>query len=171
MSSLYNFKKNYLFKKADKKPDNRVIKILDIKKIHSVLIIIEKDADIEPTKRLVKKTFENSKITCLSLRPQKEDLSSNYDFHFHPSDLGFGKIKNDRLIGLLNSNFDISVDFVTKSNDLNYFVKKCNASLKIGNLHSSKNYLYDLLVEKGKTNADFLTNIETQLKILGSNEH
>ena len=171
MGGLYNFKKNYLLKKAKKNVAKRTIKILNLDKVHSLFIIVEKESDIKKTQQLVKKTFPNSKITSLTIRLNKEDESSKYDFKYHTSDLGFGKIKNERLLGLLNSNFDLIIDFVTNSNDLDYFVKECNASLKIGNLHSSKNYLYDLLVEKGKSDIDFLKNIETQLNILGDHGH
>ena len=43
------------------------------------------------------------------------------------------------------------IDFVSEPTELDYFVYKSDSILKIGDLHSTKNYLYDLLLEKGKS--------------------
>ena len=118
-----------LLKKVNTTPTKRDIYIPSIDKFHSALIILDKkDMTLKSKLELV---FKNSKISMLYKRT-KEELPSEenkYLYSYHVADLGFGKIKNERLIGLLNSNFDISIDFVTKNNDLNYWCGKTDCEI------------------------------------------
>ena len=69
---------------------------------------------------------------------------------------------------MINTNFDLIIDFVSESTELDYFVHKSNSSLKIGDLHSSKNYLYDFLLERGDSHSNFIENIKTQINLLSN---
>lgn len=169
MGVLDNFKKKLLKGKVDKKSKNRKIEILPIEKVYNILIVIDKFEDDAEIKNHLQLVFQKAKITSLSFRNEKVDDSIGFFYSFHPADLRLTKIKNERLIGLVNTNFDLVIDFVSELTELDYFVYKCDSSLKIGDLHSTKNYLYDLLLEKGQSYSDFIENIKTQLLLLSNN--
>jgi len=159
-------KKKMILKKTLKGSIKRTIKILPIERYHSVLIILDKKDSA--LKKRIESTFINAKITSLYNRDIKEFSAeeSNFTYTYHSSDLGFGKIKRDNLLGLLNTNFDLVIDFSVHTPEFNYFVKKTKSALKIGDLHSTKNYLYDLLVDRGSSDIDYLENIKLQIHTL-----
>ena len=166
MGLINNIKKKLLNHKTDR---NRKVEILPIEKVHNILIVINDSENFQIIKNHLLVVFQKSKITTLSYRDKKNDSSNGFHYSFHTSDIGLGKIKNERLIGLINTNFDLMIDFTSKPTELDYFVQKSNCTLKLGNLHSSKNYLYDLLIEKGNSNSDFIENIKTQILLLSNN--
>jgi len=169
MGAFDNFKAKLLNNKVNKKGTNRKIEILPVDKIHNILIIANSLENEETIKNHLLLIFQGAKISTLSTRDQKIDESNGLRYTFHPADVGLGKIKNERLIGLVNSNFDLLIDFVSEPTELDYFVYKSNSLLKVGDLHSSKNYLYDLLLERGQSHSDFIENIKTQLLLLSNN--
>lgn len=169
MGVLDNFKKKLLNSKVDKKSGNRKIQILPINQVHNILIVFRKFEDELEIKNHLQLVFQKAKITSLSFRNEKVDDSNGFFYSFHPTDLGLGKVKNNRLIGLINTNFDLVIDFVSEPTELDYFVHKCDSTLKVGDLHSTKNYLYDLLLERGNSYSDFIKNIKTQLLLLSNN--
>lgn len=166
MGLFDNYKIKALLKKSKAISTKREICILPIEAYHSILIV--QNEENPELKSKIESLFTNSKVTLLTSRKTKESLESknNYIYTYHVSDLGFGKIANDKLIGLINTNFDLVIDFSDKITEFNYFVKCAKASLKIGYLHSTKNYLYDLLVEKGTTDSDYIENIKLQINTL-----
>jgi hypothetical protein len=166
MGLIKNIKKKFLNQKTDK---NRKVEILPIDKVHNILIVLDNSENFQIIKNHLLVVFQKSKITTLSFRDKKNDSSNGYHYSFHSSDIGLGKIKNDRLIGLINTNFDLMIDFISEPTELDYFVKKSNCSLKVGDLNSSKNHLYDLLLERGHSNSDFIGNIKTQILLLSNN--
>ena len=166
MGILNNIKKKLLSRKINR---DRKIEILPIDKTHNILIVIDNFTKDQIIRNHLQLIFEKSKITTLSFRNEKVDDSNGFFYSFHSSDIGLGKIKNERLIGLTNTNFDLMIDFVSKPTELDYFVQKANSSLKIGDLHSSKNYLYDLLLERGNSDSDFIENIKKQLLLMTNN--
>jgi hypothetical protein len=168
MGILDNINKKLLNRKVDKNHGNRKVEILSIEKTHNILIVINNFGDDLEIKNHLQLIFQKSKVTSLSFRNEKVDNSNGFFYSFHPSDIGLGKIKNERLIGLINTNFDLVIDFVSEPTELDYFVQKTNSSLKVGDLHSSKNYLYDLLLERGNSYSDFIKNIESQIKLLSN---
>jgi len=165
MGFLDTFKSKLFLKQIFKKTVERKIEILPINKYHSVLIVVNTlDSNLESH---LKKTFDKAKFTFLTTRADKENHSTeNNIYTFHVSDLGFGKVKSEKLIGLLHTNFDLVIDFTTKTSALDYFIKKSISTLKIGALHSTKNYLYDLLIEFKNSDINFINNIKSQINIL-----
>jgi len=166
MGIFDSFKKNLLQKKITKNKHQRDIKILPIKTYHNVLLIFDSSQNERDLKTHLELVFENAKFTNLTFRDNKIDESNGYTYTFHTSDMGFGKIKNQRLLGLINTNFDLVIDFVTNQTELDFFVQHSKSALKIGDLKATKNYLYDLLIEKGKSDSDYINNIKTQINTL-----
>lgn len=166
MGIFDNLKKNLLQKKISKNEPKRDIKILPINAYHNILIVVDSSNNAPQLKTHLELVFQNAKFTNLTFRDNKIDESNGFTFTFHATDMGFGKIKNERLLGLINSNFDLVIDFVSKQTELDFFVQHSKSALKIGNLSATKNYLYDLLVEKGQSDSDFIENIKTQINLL-----
>jgi len=166
MGFFDNYKVKMLLRKINNISIKRTVRILPIENYHSILIVQNETNDA--LIKSIESIFTTSKITQLHSRIEKEDTTTNnnYVYTYHVSDLGFGKIKNERLLGLLNTNFDLVIDFSNKITEFNYFIKISKASLKIGNLHSTKNYLYDILVERGNSDTDFIDNIKLQINTL-----
>jgi len=166
MDFFDNYKIKLLLRKINNTSVKRAVRVLPVENYHSILIV-QNGADDNLIKN-IESIFKNSKVTQLYSRTEKEPTTNdtNYIYTYHASDLGLGKIKNERLLGLINTNFDLVIDFSDKITEFNYFVKISKALLKIGNLHSTKNYLYDLLVEKGNSNSDFIDNIKLQINTL-----
>lgn len=166
MAIFDNFKKNLLQKKISKNKHQRDIKILPLSSYHNILIIIDSSKNEHSLKTHLELVFQNAKFTNLTFRDNKIDESNGFTYTFYPTDMGFGKIKNQRLLGLINTNFDLVIDFVSNQTELDFFVQHSKSALKIGALNATKNYLYDLLIEKGKTDSDYITNIKTQINLL-----
>jgi len=166
MGAFDNYKIKLLNKKTTKSSLKRNVCVLPIADYYSILIIQNKANDI--LIKSIESIFKNSKVTQLYSRTEKEvPIEHNtHIYTYHISDLGFGKIKKERLLGLVNTNFDLVIDFSDKITEFNYFIKIATATLKIGDLHSTKNYLYDLLVDKGSSDSDFLDNIKLQINTL-----
>ena len=158
------FKIKMILKKIKSTSESRVIKISPTNSYKSTLII--SDQVDESFNTYLATVFEKSKFTTLSNRKEKKDDSSANHYTYHISDLGFGNIKNDRLLNLLNTQFDLVIDISIKTKELNYFVKNSKSSLKIGDLNASKNYLYDLLVDEIDSKTEFIDNIKRQINIL-----
>ena len=166
MGIFDTYKIKLLLKKVNKITAKRDIRIPTIDKYHSILILLDKN-DLSLKKEL-ESIFKNSKISILYNR-KKEELpikEEKYIYSYYKSDLGFGKIKRERLLGLLYTNFDLVIDFSTNTTEFNYFVKKSKSTLKIGDLHSTKNYLYDLLVDRSNSDSNFIENIKRQINTL-----
>jgi|GEM_PF-2019054 len=166
MEFFDNYKVKMLLRKINNISIKRTVRILPIENYHSILIVQNERNDT--LIKSIESIFTTSKITQLYSRIEKEDTltNSNYVYTYHVSDLGFSKIKNERLLGLVNTNFDLIIDFSNKITEFNYFIKISKASLKIGNLHSTNNYLYDILVERGNSDTDFIDNITLQINTL-----
>ena len=111
MGIFDNLKKKILGNKINKRQSDRLIKILPLIKYHNILVVIDKVENEKEINNHLELVFPNSKITSLSFRDTKIDESSGYHFSFHKADLGLNKIKNERLIGLINTNFDLIIDF------------------------------------------------------------
>lgn len=169
MGIFDNLKRNLLHKKISKNLGEREIKILPLEKYHNILIIVDTINNQKAFSNHLQLVFPNAKFTTLTFRDQKLDESSGFTFTFHTNDMGFGKIKNDRLLGVVNTNFDLVIDFIKKETELDYFVQYSKSALKIGGLNTTKNYLYDLLIECGKSDTDFIENIKTQINLLTKN--
>ncbi len=166
MGFFDNFKIKLLVKKINVNSNKRDIKVLPVEKYHSILILFDQEELL--IKEQLESIFESSKISMLYRRTES-DLpveEKKYIYSYNKSDLGFGKIKRERLLGLLYTNFDLVIDFSTDITEFNYFVKKSKSTLKIGDLHSTKNYLYDLLVDRGNSDSDYIDNIKLQINIL-----
>ena len=166
MAIFHKYKIRLLLNKVNKIADKRDIRISAIGKYSSVLILLDKK-DLTIKKKL-ESIFENSEISMLYKRVEKDlPLKEKKNIYsYHKSDLGFGNLKRERLVKLLYKKFDLVIDFSIHTTEYNYFVKKSKSTLKIGDLHSTKNYLYDLLVDKGNSNTDFIENIKLQINTL-----
>lgn len=166
MGLLDNYKIKLLLKKVNITSTKREVYIPTIDKFYSALIILDKkDMAI---KAKLESIFTNSKISILYKRTEEEVPSeeNKYIYSYHKSDLGFGKIKREQLLGLLHTNFDVVIDFSSNTTEFNYFVKKSKSTLKVGDLHSTKNYLYDLLVDRSNSDSDYIENIKLQINTL-----
>jgi hypothetical protein len=166
MTIFDTYKTKLLLKKVKAVSTKREICIPSIDKYYSVLILLDQNDSI--IKNELASIFKNSKISTLYNRTTKElpSAEDKYTYSYHKSDLGFGKIKRERLLGLLHSNFDLVIDFSINTTEFNYFVKKSKSTLKIGDLHSTKNYLYDLLVDRSNSDSNFIENIKLQINTL-----
>lgn len=166
MGLFDNYKIKLLLKKAKSITTQRKVSILPVENYRSILII-SNEAD-DTLEKNITSAFKNSNITQLYSRSEKIEDSSNNDniYTYHISDLGFGSITNQRLLDLLDKDFDLIIDFSDKITEFNYFIKIATTPLKIGDLHSTKNYLYDLLVDRGNSNSEFIKNITLQINTL-----
>ncbi len=135
----------------------------------TTLIITDQPETLNDINQQIQFFFPNINVTSLILRDEKIDETSGQQYTFNSKDLGFGKFKNDRLNQLVEIKFDLLIDFTTNSTDLDLFVKICQSELKIGDLNASKNYLYNLLIERAKSPAQFIENIHKQINILNGN--
>jgi len=166
MGVFHKYKIKLLLNKVNKIAEKRDIQISAIEKYYSVLILLDKkDLSI---KNKLESIFENSEIAMLYKRVEKDlPLKEKKNIYsYHKSDLGFGNLKRERLVKLLYRNFDLVIDFSSQTAEFNYFVKKSKSTLKIGDLHSTKNYLYDLLVDRSNSDYDFIENIKLQINTL-----
>ena len=166
MAIFHKYKIRLLLNKVNKIADKRDIRISAIGKYSSVLILLDKK-DLTIKKKL-ESIFENSEISILYKRVEKDlPLKEKKNIYsYHKSDLGFGNLKRERLVKLLYKKFDLVIDFSIHTTEYNYFVKKSKSTLKIGDLHSTKNYLYDLLVDRSNSDSDFIENIKLQINTL-----
>jgi len=166
MKIVKNIKLNFLKRKLNKSEEkNRKIKIKLPNQFLQVLIISS-----HPNDSFFKKAtavFLNAELNALYLRTQKEDNSAQFSYSVHESDFNLtGTLKNDKLIRLSHSKFDLVIDLSNNSELLNYFLHSVQSDLVIGKLGDSVDDVHDLYFEFDSNEENFLATINTQLNHL-----
>jgi ADP-heptose:LPS heptosyltransferase len=130
-------------------------------------ILVLNKSDPRSFENLFKKIFPNAKIDFISIRekgkiPEGNDLNT-----VHLNDFNLtGSLKNDNLKQLTNKQFDLAVDLSENSMLLQYMLVLIQPNLTIGKINTNEYILYDLSVEKGSNDADFIKNIERNIILL-----
>lgn len=165
MSLTDSFKRNFLKKKI-KPTDRRSEIILKKPAAYSRILILMQKQD-EELIRHISSVFSNAEINVCSLRDEKEDQSGKFKYTVHPSDFNLtGTIKNDKLTKLQSIQFDLTIDLYTDSDLLKYFLCTTKSSLIIGSMANLDSGLYDLFLDEGQDNRQFIDTIEKQLNQL-----
>ncbi len=147
------------------KIDKRKLFILPPDKINSILVIT--NSNIPLIESQLKTYFPHAKYYFLTLRKDKKDQSTAHQFTFHSYDLGFGKLKNERLNQMLKQSFEILIDYNKQPCELDFFIEIINSNLIGGHSKSEKNYLYDILLDGN----NMIENLNKQLNKLTQNGH
>jgi len=154
-----------LFSKLKSSKNNdRDITLLKRDEYKSIIVLIDNPENI--VHNLLHKSFINADFSYLTNRSEKLDISTGNNYTFHKKDLTFAKVKNERLSNLLTLKFDLLIDLSQQNDSLKYFTERLNAGLKIGCFDTTKNFFYDLLVEKKETIGEILKQMEQQIDLL-----
>jgi len=161
-----NIKLNFLRKKLKKSGGkNREVKIKLPNQFLRVLIISSNENDSFFKKAAT--LFLNAELNSLYLRKQKEDITVQFRYSVHESDFNLtGTLKNDKLIRLSHSKFDLIIDLSNNSDLLNYFLQNAQSELIIGKLGNSVDELHDLCFDFDSNEENFLATINKQLNHL-----
>ncbi|MBI3134674.1 MAG: hypothetical protein HYZ14_08390 [Bacteroidetes bacterium] len=125
------------------------------------------NAEDEALQKHAASVFRNAEINVLYPRSSKQDKSPNFCFSVHSSDFNLtGNLKNDKIAGLLQTEFDLLIDLSDDSGLLKYLAQSINASLVIGTLEMAADGSCDLFFDKLGTNSEFLGEIVKQLNQL-----
>lgn len=148
-------------------PEDRKINLLPTNMYETVLVIINKAEQIQHN--LLHQAFPAASFSFLSMRNEKQDRSSGSNYTLHKSDIRFGRIKNDRLKTLVNTNFDLLID-LSEHSKLNDFSQVLNANLKAGCFDKQQNNNLDILVKYSLTLKDVVKDIAQQIDKLTLNK-
>ena len=161
--------KNSLIKKKSNLKTNRSVQLKKPNLIKSILLVVnEKNKSI---KQIVETQFSTARVHLLYTRDVKIDSSEDFYISTHYSDFNLtGQLKNDKLINLNKMSFELLIDLSKNSNLLDFFIKRSTANLKVGAIDSEKTKNYDLLVDAGTTNHEYIKNIYNHLITLTENE-
>jgi hypothetical protein len=159
-----NLKTKQIIKRLSK-IDKRKVFVFPPEKINSILVLT--NSNIPLIESQLKNYFPQSKYYFLTPRQQKEDKSTGNQYTFHSLDLGFGKLKNERLSQLLKQNFEVLIDYNKNNCELDFFIKIIDNHLICGLSNSEKNYLYDVFLDGN----NIIENLYKQLNKLTHNGH
>lgn len=162
---MFNILKIKQIIKRLSKIDKRKVFVLPPEKINSILVITH--SNIPLIESQLKNYFPQSEFYFLTTRDKKEDVSTGNQYSFNTSDMGFGKLKNDRLNQLLKQNFEVVIDYNKNGCELDFFIKILDTHLICGHSDSEKNYLYDIFLEGD----NLIENLNKQLNKLTHNGH
>jgi hypothetical protein len=111
--------------------------------------------------------FPKAFINVLYLRTEKEDHSLERRYTVHAADFNLtGRLKNDKLNRLLETEFDLLIDLSEDSALLTYLFHRIKSTLVIGKLGHKHAAGYDLMFERTGPEVDFLDLIIKQLNQL-----
>ncbi len=154
-----------LFSKSDKKKNtSRRIVLRERSDFKKLIVLIDNPENI--VHNVLHKQFPNAEFSFLTNRSEKVDISTGKNYTFNKKDFKFATLKNERLKDLLLQEFDLLIDLSQSNDNLRYFAEHIKADLKIGCFDTSKNYLYDILVEKKENIRKILEQIKIQLDLL-----
>lgn len=109
--------------------------------------------------------FSTAEITSLFNRKEKEDHASRFHYSVHPSDFNLtGQLKNDKLVKLLQKEFDLVIDLSKDSVFLDFLVHQMKSNLLVGTMDKLEDPKYNLVCEAQPTNQRFLNEVIKQLK-------
>lgn len=164
-----DFIKNAIIKKKLKtvRPKRKPI-LRALSNFRNILVISEdqKKELIQP----IGSHFNRATITTLYKRSEKEDNSEKGHYSAHLSDINaFGKIKNEKLIQLTNKQYDLIIDLLASDELLRYISQHIKSSFIIGKSGTKSTFLYDLIIEPGNTEKEFIANAVDQIIQLSAN--
>ena len=161
-------KKRVLRKKADKLRPLKSSTILPPDSYKKILLISNTNNPGISDK--IHSFFPNAEAYQLYQRPEKDDRSGNHQYAVHDSDFNLsGSLKNVKLTKLLKESFDLVIDLSRNSVPLSFFAGSISSGLIIGRLTTQRGNIYDLLIDYGKDENEFLENIKKQLTLLSTN--
>ena len=158
----------FINRKRLKKRSNRIPILKRIESYKEILVL--SDDDKQHLLTPVSDVFRHAKISFLSPRENKEDLSKEGNYTYHRNDLNLtGRVKNDKLKRLAQIQFDLILD-LSENAPLNlFFIDKLNYTFIIGEEGNDKSLLYDLIIEKSTNDTDYLELIKQQITLLSRN--
>lgn len=134
----------------------------------TILFVSEKES--ESFKKTINKFFPKAHIHHLHLRALKTDATAGHNYSVHESDFKLtGKLKNDKLIHLCHTTFDLVLDLSENNLFLNCILHEIKAKLIVGKINAGNSDLHDLFIDGGQNNVEFLENFMNQIKILTNN--
>lgn len=159
---MNQIKNSFLKKKTEHSKDRHTI-MMNPSEVKNVLLI--SNSEQKSLKRKVEELFTNSSVYHLFLRDIKEDRTLGFYYSVHKSDFNLtGALKNDKLSVLENMQIDLLLDLSSDSELLNYFVGRVASGLKVGDINSPKNHLYDLMIEFDADNLRTAENVFNRMK-------
>lgn len=133
-----------------------------------ILITSDKKSDLFDKIKLL---FKNAEISHLYLRKEKQDSSEKFTYTVHPSDFNLtGHLKNDKLMKLLQAEFDLTIDLCPDSILLNYFVSRIKSTLITGKSGTEMEAYFDLLLQENLSDYDFPESLSKYLLIFAPHE-
>jgi len=134
----------------------------------NVLIVSEEDKTA--LIQTVNSYFDRASISVIYKRNNKEDNSKKGQYAVHLSDINLtGKVKNEKLIRLMNEQFDLIIDLQKKDDLLRYISQQIRTSFIVGPNTSENAFMYDLIIDEGQNEKEFIENIAKQITLLSTN--
>lgn len=165
---LNGFRRISIRKKIEKelaKPKTDAI--ISDKKTNSILILANDNTDDTIVKIISEGLhIEPSKIKLLIFKKKLEkEIESNNDITENDFSL-FGKIKNEIIKKIINSEFDLLLNYDDGNLFLNYLTVLSKATFKVGFANSDKQLFNLMIADERNDSSVFNTELKKYLKIL-----
>lgn len=136
-------------------------------RIDSILILMEDNSKENLDQIISKKlNIDISKVTTVFFKT-KQESDASYKYELAESDFSlFGKLKNEAIEKLIQSDFDLLLNYTNDNLYLNYLTAFSSARFKVG-LEDNQKELFDLMINVDKENVELFHNeLVKYLKIL-----
>jgi len=165
---LEGFRKTNIRKNIKKELLKDNSKIVDAnQKVKSILILVDVDTQ-ENLDQIISRRFniEVSEITSLCYK-MKQESNNNFELELTEKDFSLlGKLKKDEMKKLVETEFDLLLNYTNDNLPLNYITTFSKAKFKVG-LSNDQQELFDLMIEVDSNNVElFHDELEKYLKIL-----
>ncbi len=169
---LNGFRRISIRKKIEKelaKPKTGAI--ISDKKINSILILANENTDNTIVKIISKELYvESSKIKLLIFKNKLEkETESNNDLNENDFSL-FCKIKNKIIKKIIDSEFDLLLNYDDNNLFLNYLTVLSKARFKVGFANSDKRLFNLMIADERNDSSVFNAELKKYLKILNKIE-
>ncbi|MFK5878616.1 MAG: hypothetical protein QM478_03865 [Flavobacteriaceae bacterium] len=135
-------------------------------KIDTILILVDENSQENLDQIISKKlNIDVSKATTIFFKTNQD--ISNYECELIDKGFSlFGKIKNEKIVKLVLSEFDLLLNYTNDNLYLNYVTVFSKAKFKVG-LKANQQEIFDLIIDVDKNNVDlFHSELIKYLKIL-----
>lgn len=149
---------------------SRTAELISDEKVQKVLIVANKA--IPDIIDYTKSEYKNATalLLCLGNKKQKENPPANTRI-VDGSDFGItGSIKNEKVLNLLQENFDLIIDLSENSTVLDYIISKCKSKLIVGKAgDNEENKIHDIFVPFLDNNESFISQTKASINLIAKN--
>ena len=168
MSTGDTIKKGVIKRKLKKARPKRKPVLRQLSNFRNILIVGEEDKTA--LIKSVSSHFPRASIAVLYKRIDKENNSKKGLYSTHLSDINLtGKVKSEKLTRLMDEQYDLIIDLLKKDELLRYISQQIKASFIIGPSGAENTFMYDLIIDQGESEQQFIENIAKQITLLSTN--